>query len=359
KPSLDQINHFLEPLVDELLVFWSSGVFFSRTAAHPTGRLVRCILVPIVCDLPAARQTAGFGSHSSKFFCSMCKLPKSDINNIDTSSWPPRTCEEHRDAAQAWKDKPSGSQREAAFAENSLRWSELLRLPYWDPIKYTVIDSMHNHYLGLLKHHCRRIWGMNISAEDAWDDNSAELGRPPKEELVLGMQFLHAGTDAQLATYQDGDPHLIHDQLPLTELPSWINAVPRNVGTAARGKLSADQWHVLCVINLPIILIPLWTPLGGRYKKMLDNFMDLVTEVVVGGLLEMSEEAIALYETAASSYLRTAKELYNIDITPNQHNSLHIPFFLRYFGPLHSIRTFFSERINYLLQRQNTNLKFG
>lgn len=151
----------------------------------------------------------------------------------------------------------------------------------------------------------------------------------------------------------------IHEQLPLTELPSWISPVPRNVGTTARGKLSADQWHILCVVNLPIILIRLWAPQGGRFKQMLDNFMNLVTEVVVGSLLEMSEEAIVVYETAAMAYLRTAKELYDIEITPNQHNSLHIPFFLRHFGPLHSIRTFFSERINYLLQRQNTNLKFG
>ena len=87
--------------------------------------------------------------------------------------------------------------------------------------------------------------------------------------------------------------------------------------------------------------------------------MHLVTEVVVGGLLEMTEDAIALYENASLEYLRTARELYNITLTPNQHNSLHIPAFLRHFGPLHSIRTFFSERMNFLLQRQNTNLKFG
>lgn len=151
----------------------------------------------------------------------------------------------------------------------------------------------------------------------------------------------------------------IHAELPLTELPSWINPVPRNVGTTSRGKLSADQWHILCVVNLPIILIPKWAPKGGRFAAMLENFMHLVTEVVVGSLLEMSEEAISLYETSALAYLKTAQKLYGISLTPNQHNSLHIPFFLRLFGPLHSIRTFFSERMNYLLQQQNTNLKFG
>lgn len=204
KPSLDQINHFLKPLVDELLVFWETGVFISRTAKFPMGRLVRCILVPLVCDLPAARQTAGFGAHNARFFCSVCKLPRKDINDLDASSWVPRNCGEHREAAQAWRDKPTVARREAAFAENSIRWSELLLLPYWDPIKYTVIDSMHNHYLGLLKHHCRRIWGMNASADDASDQASGEPERPPEEDLALGTKFLYSGTDAQLAGCRKG-----------------------------------------------------------------------------------------------------------------------------------------------------------
>ena len=87
--------------------------------------------------------------------------------------------------------------------------------------------------------------------------------------------------------------------------------------------------------------------------------MDLVTEVVVGSLLEMSEPIIQLYEEVAMRYLQTAKKLYDINITPNHHNSLHIPFFLRLFGPLHSVRTFFSERKNLDLQNENTNMKFG
>ena len=92
---------------------------------------------------------------------------------------------------------------------------------------------------------------------------------------------------------------------------------------------------------------------------MLNNFMDLVTEVVIGGLLEMTEEAIRVYETVALRYLRGLKELYSTTITPNQHNSIHIASLLRLFGPLHAIRTFFSERMNYLLQQTNTNMHIG
>jgi hypothetical protein len=35
-------------------------------------------------------------------------------------------------------------------------------------------------------------------------------------------------------------------------LPSWISPVPHNWGTKKRGKLSADNWRVICTIHLPI-----------------------------------------------------------------------------------------------------------
>lgn len=95
----------------------------------------------------------------------------------------------------------------------------------------------------------------------------------------------------------------IHTWLPLTELPSWVDRVPANVGTRARGKLSANQWHILCVVHLPIILIPLWSKKGETFKKMLENYLDLVTEVTIGGLLEMSQEAIDLYTTVSRQYV--------------------------------------------------------
>ncbi len=196
KPSAEQINHFLRPLVDELLQFWHGGVYYSRTMKFPDGRLVRCVLVPLVCDLPAARQTAGFGHYSAKYFCHMCNLQLEDMNELDMTKWGERTCEGHRAAAEAWRDLPSVSRREAAFKENSTRWSVLLELPYWDPIRFTVIDSMHNHYLGLLKRHCRKIWGMDIEAVD--DDEDRGPG-PSEEDLAMALDLFYTGTADDLS----------------------------------------------------------------------------------------------------------------------------------------------------------------
>lgn len=38
-----------------------------------------------------------------------------------------------------------------------LRYSVLLHLPYFDPVRFTVIDPMHNLYLGTGKH-AFKVW---------------------------------------------------------------------------------------------------------------------------------------------------------------------------------------------------------
>ena len=148
----------------------------------------------------------------------------------------------------------------------------------------------------------------------------------------------------------------------MMQLPSWVNAVPPNFGSAAQGKLSADNWRTLCTINLPVTLICLWGDRSpdSRERQMLDNFMDLVTAVEVGSMLVTSENHIQIYERHMTKYLTDLKELYKERrVAPNHHLALHIGDFLRLFGPVHSWRAFALERYNYLLQRINTNRRFG
>ncbi|KAI0054556.1 hypothetical protein BV25DRAFT_1873315 [Artomyces pyxidatus] len=151
EPSLEQINHVIRPLVDDLLKFWETGVFVKATPRYPDGRLVRCALVPLVCDLPAARQMGGFASHAAIHFCSFCDLSLREIDNLDEKTWPMRTREGHMEAALKWKNARSETQRLNLFNESGVRYSELLRLPYWDPTRFTVLDTMHSLLLGDLK----------------------------------------------------------------------------------------------------------------------------------------------------------------------------------------------------------------
>jgi hypothetical protein len=166
EPSMEEINHFLKPLVDDLLESYVTGVDYTRTWKYPKGRRTRSALALIICDLPAARQALGFTGPQSTNFCSYCKLQLKDINNLNVEEWEPRSCEEHRELAFKWKDAPSQAQRVQITNKYGVRYSELLRLPYLDPIRNLCVDPMHAFFLRILSRHCQDIWGMDVRLED-------------------------------------------------------------------------------------------------------------------------------------------------------------------------------------------------
>ncbi|KAJ3836789.1 hypothetical protein F5878DRAFT_662668 [Lentinula raphanica] len=159
-PTEAQVNHSLQKIVDQLLLFWN-GIFFTRTSKYPKGRTVYAALAPAVCDTEGAHSLSGFASHSHKYFCVRCVLPIQDIHNLDPDTWPKRNLETHKIQAALWRDAPSQTARRKIYDDYGMRWSELLRLPYWNPITYTIIDSMHLSYLGLFATHVRKIWKLN------------------------------------------------------------------------------------------------------------------------------------------------------------------------------------------------------
>lgn len=164
KPSLAQINHALSLLVLELLEFWK-GVYYTRTYKFPSGRFSKGAMIPLVSDMLAARQVAGFGSVTSTFFCTFCLLTIQDIENLQKHTWPERTLHNHLECAREWRNCQTERDRERLFKLHGIRWSALLELPYWNPILYTVLDSMHAAFLGLFQTHCRKVWRIDVSVE--------------------------------------------------------------------------------------------------------------------------------------------------------------------------------------------------
>jgi hypothetical protein len=161
EPPVDACNHFLTPLVDDLLDFWDPGVFFSATSKYPNGRRVRCALIALVCDLPAARKIAGFAGHSANHFCSRCKCTENNetLNNFDIKSWNFRENTECRKEGEQFKAAPTATRATEIFKWYGRRWSELERLPYFDITRFVVVDPMHNLLLGLLQEHFRFVLG--------------------------------------------------------------------------------------------------------------------------------------------------------------------------------------------------------
>lgn len=196
EPSLHQINHLLRPLVDDLLVAWHDGIRLSKTALRPNGRIVRCAVVPLVCDLPAARQMSGFAPCTSQHCCSYCQTMLRDIENLDETTWTRRTRDEHIKIALRWRDAPTDAARSTIYDEYGIRWTELLRLPYWDPTKFTLLDSMHALLLVLIQKHCREVWGMDTQLEDGPGATYDKLitNQPPPYDLIRdGIATLRSG----------------------------------------------------------------------------------------------------------------------------------------------------------------------
>ncbi|KIK56755.1 hypothetical protein GYMLUDRAFT_173816 [Collybiopsis luxurians FD-317 M1] len=358
----------------------------------------------LVCDMPAARLLAGFGHYTSDAHpCSMCKTRKSNFNHaLDPEKLVPRTNKEHRQMAQAWLSAQTEDERKILYDENGVRWSELLRLDYWDVVQNTVIDPMHGFYLGICRRHCRQIWGMNASAKDC--DGLWEMPTPSEEDQAAAKHVYQHGSSStfnalkaesiRFLALEEGFDYRrnkkdlldllkqsavlgiemlteVRKDMEKLNIPSWMAAAPNHPGEASHGKLTADQWRTLCTVNLPITLIRLWgsRPKDDRYHWMLQNFMHLVTALRLASMRTMTEEYIQRFETHMQTYLgeiigfgqeNPKAALYpHTTLTVYQHTMLHFGNLLRRFGPVHSWRCFAFEQFNYILQNIPTNSRFG
>lgn len=156
EPSKTKLNHYMRCLVDDLLVSWERGVRYSRTAREANGRDTRSAGAIFVNDLPAARQVNASASHTSNHYCHRCRCYYRDticIFNINSEAWKPWEADELRERAEAWRNASTVKEQESCFTTGGYRWSELWRLPYYDPARMLAVNSMHCLLEGLVQYH--------------------------------------------------------------------------------------------------------------------------------------------------------------------------------------------------------------
>jgi hypothetical protein len=158
EPQLTDTNHYLRPVINDMVIAWDRGFHITRTPRYSEGRNTRSAIAIVVNDLPAARKTAGLGSHNFHIYCSVCDCSDSStLGRVDYDKWVLRDLQELRKAAEDWRDAPTEATRRSLFNEKGVRWSELWRLPYWNPTQQLVVDPMHCLLEGLAKHHSREV----------------------------------------------------------------------------------------------------------------------------------------------------------------------------------------------------------
>ncbi|KAF9488630.1 hypothetical protein BDN71DRAFT_1343271, partial [Pleurotus eryngii] len=84
-----------------------------------------------------------------------------DIDILDIKEWIMCDTQHMRRIAELWKSARSANDRTAIFEGFGLHWTPLLKLQYWDPVKFIVIDMMHGLDINLLKHHIRNLFRLN------------------------------------------------------------------------------------------------------------------------------------------------------------------------------------------------------
>ena len=65
--------------------------------------------------------------------------------------------EQHKHSLELMKNASTPTERQELQQRYGVSWSVLCKLPYFDIVKYHLIDPMHNFYLGTAKHMVK-IW---------------------------------------------------------------------------------------------------------------------------------------------------------------------------------------------------------
>jgi hypothetical protein len=311
--SLHKINHYLAPIVDELEELWS-GFTLSKTYECANGKEIRAALILVSCDVPAARKICGHAS--ALISCHRCEKKANfenqkhnfaGMNNL--SEWfIARDSAKHRQEANDWRRCNSQAARKRYVTEKGMRWSELLRLPYFDPIRFITIDPMHCLFLGIVKWIIKRIW--------------VDMG-------ILSSNILNS----------------IQKKMNEFQVPADVGRIPGKIHCGEGfSNFTADQWRIFISIYATVVL---WEYLGQVDRKILNYLVQICQSFAQRNLEEIllneiHDKLIKVVTLIESEYGREM-------ITPNLHLSLHLAECSSDFGPLYAFWCFSFERMNGML----------
>ena len=311
------INTYLTPLVCELLLLWD-GVLIKTHSAGPQS--IRCALLCVGCDLPAGRKTCGFLSYSANLGCSKCYsnfgtglFGKKDYSGFDRASWSLRSNEKHREDVRTLLACSTKSERERKESELGCRYSSLLQLPYFDPVRMLIIDPMHNMYMGTAKYILNNIWiKRNIIT-------SSDL-------ITINKRILS---------------WVIPPSLHFGRLPASVEH--SSMFTAEQWMLWVNYYSINCLYGI----IP------GDHLECWRHF------VLASRLLckrKLSKDDTRLADGLLLRFCGHYETLYGATaVTPNIHLHAHLTACILDYGPMSSFWLFSFERYNGLLGDEPTN----
>ena len=317
------INSFLRPLVNDLKKFWT-GVFVSCDN-HPLKCLfIRAALVCCACDIPATRKLCGFMGHTAALGCSKCLKSfshttstieeghhKMDYSGYDQETWPVRSFSVHCEQRIKYLHAKIKSEQNQISTTYGVRYSCLIDLPYFNPIRYAVIDPMHNLYLGTSKY-MMELW-------------------------------------TQRGILANNDFTTIEEITAKITTPRDIGRIPLKIGSSFSG-FTSDQWRNWTTVLSPVALKQVLPPDSLRCWLMFVRACSLLSSRVI------SVEAVSQAHCYLTEFCKQVELIYGSDAcTPNMHLHLHLKDCLLDYGPVHAFWCYAFERFNGVLGSYHTN----
>ena len=298
------LNPLLAPFVEELISVYDGWTLtISNDVIGEQSVHIRACLACVSCNVPAMRKLGGFLAigHTARLGCSKClkEFPTTafgdtpDYSGFDQDKWVPRSLENHKlqcEEVSACYTKTSLQRLESQYG---VRYSLLLELPNFNPIRFGIIDPMHNLLLGTLKH-MFSLW--------------IEQGKISQQEVqrIQGLceNFL---------------------------IPYDVGRLPVKIGSNFTGFI-ADQWRTWTTILSAIVLKEVLPECDYTCWILFVNACRLLcSRIITISNIHTAHSYLTLFcKKVEDSYGKSA-------CTPNMHLHLHLAECLLDFGPVHTI----------------------
>lgn len=311
-------NSYLGPLVLELQQAWNTG--FVVVSSQNIPLTVRLALSCIACDIPASRKVSGFLSHNASLGCHKCFKKfdvrfgqPSDFSGYDRDNWPLRTGQHHRHLVQEVLKETTKTGISAAESKHGVRYSALLSLPYFDPVRFTAIDIMHNLFLGTGKH-MFELW--------------IERGTLSKSDITE-----------------------IERRISLFKVPAGVGRLPGRIGSRYGG-FTADQWKNWILLYSATVLKGLLPSSDMGCWLLFVRACTLLCKPV------LKLDDINAADLFFLQFCRRFENIYGKECCmPNMHLHLHLKQSFLDYGPPHAFWCYAFERYNGILGSYHTNKK--
>ncbi|GET51249.1 hypothetical protein GLOIN_2v1776801 [Rhizophagus irregularis DAOM 181602=DAOM 197198] len=122
------------------------------------------LMLNMDCDVPATRKLCDF--ISARIACYRCHKSANLVNNQpnfggfeDIDDWfVERDINLIREKAREWKKCATEESRKAHVSQYHVRWSEVYQLPYFNSVRFCVVDPMYCLFLGVAKWIVMKLW---------------------------------------------------------------------------------------------------------------------------------------------------------------------------------------------------------